>query len=157
MPIYFSDIAPYCPVSRDQPVGPMVPPAIRTTVPHAFDLASALAAVNLLRSTINQLVTDRVINNVYSPPPLPPLPTSIIDRLRNARWREDKSMRVTRPYKYFAQDDNGNDIPSVWVMTERIEQMVWIDSAWRTSMTFSYGDKGEGEPVIPITPDSEFD
>jgi hypothetical protein len=138
VPIYFNDVAPFCPVSRDQPTGPSTAPSIRTTIPRAFDLASALAAANLARTIINQ-----VINNVH----VVHQPSSrTIDARKKSRWKEQTSSRVTRKYKYYVEDAHGNPDKDSWVMTERIEHMVWVDSVWRTSLTWTYGDKGEGEP-----------
>lgn len=152
MPTYFGEIAPYCPISRDQPVGPMptrgIP--IRTNIPRAHDLPSAIAAVNILRTIVNQIVRDKVINNVYTkPPPAPRKPPTdqTIDKTRYVRWVEQKSKRVKRKYKYYGKDDQGEKDKDVWAMTERIERMVWYDKAWKTYLEFNYGNKGEGEPV----------
>ena len=150
MPIYFNDIAPFCPVSRDQPVGPMQAPTIRTTVPRVHDLPSAIAAVNILRTIVNQIVRNTVINNVYTPSPPKPRtapPDRLYDKRRYARWVEVKTQRVKRKYKYYGEDAKGNQDKDTWVMTERIERMVWYDKAWKTNLVFTYGDKGEGEPV----------
>lgn len=145
MAIVFGDVAPTCPISRDQPAG--VPStSIRTTIPRAFDLPSAIAAVNITRSIISQAVFAKVINNVYAPPK--GFPGAVIDKERNSRWKEVTSQRVKRKYKYYAKDADGKKDDDVWVMTERIERMVWTDSAWKTSLTFVYGDKGDdAEPV----------
>ena len=150
MPIYFNDVAPFCPVSRDQPVGPMTAPVIRTTIPHAHDLPSAIAAVNIARTIITQLAFNYVINNVFTPPPTKqptPQPPKEINKERTARWTEVTSARVKRAYKYYGKDENGKDDKSIWIMTERIEHMVWRDAGWKTSLEFIYGNKGEGEPV----------
>jgi hypothetical protein len=162
MPTYFGEVAPYCPVSRDQPTGPMptrqIP--IRTAIPRAHDLASAIAAVNILRTIVNQIVRDRVINNVYTKPPPAPrkAPTDrVIDKSRYVRWVEQPSKRVKRRYRYYGKEEgstSGAENREVWVETERIEKMVWYDKAWKTYLTFTYGDKGEGEPVgtTPVEP-----
>lgn len=152
MPIYFTDIAPHCPVSRDQPVGPMITPTIRirTTIPRAHDLASAIAAVNILRTIISQIVRDRVVNNVYSKTPLqpyPPVPGGVFDRRRTSRWVEQKKLRVKQKYKYYGFDGDGKSSKEVYAITERIEKMVWYDKAWKTYLVWEYGDKGQGEPV----------
>jgi hypothetical protein len=144
VPIYFNDVPPFCPVSRDQPVGPGRAPVIRTVIPRAHDLASAIAAVNIASSIINQIVRNTVINNVFSKP-APPDRT--VNKLRRSRWKEDTSKRVMRKYKYYGVDEKGQEDKDTWVIMERIERMVWVDSGWKTSMTFMYGDKGEGEPV----------
>jgi hypothetical protein len=153
MPIYFNDVAPYCPVSRDQPTGPMPPLPIRTVIPRVHDLPSAIAAVNIMRTIIDQIVRDRVINNVYGSstvrwPKTPP--DRDIDKRKDARWVEQKSKRVKRKYKYYVEDSNGVKDRDSWVMTERIERMVWYDRAWKTYLVFNYGDKDdEGEQVAP--------
>jgi hypothetical protein len=150
VPIYFDTVAPHCPVSRDQPTGPMQVPQIpiRTTIPRATDLASAIAAVNILKSIIDQIVRATVINNVYTRPPSAPRSPPqdrTIDRTRDdARWVEQKRQRVKRKYRYYSDGEDGKES---WVETERIERMVWYDRAWKTYLIFNYGDKGEGEPI----------
>jgi hypothetical protein len=145
MPIYFGPVAPYCPVSRDQPPGLTSPLPIRqTTIPPAFDLASAIKAVNIARNIVLQLAFNYVINNVHTPST-----PSTSNQLRRSHWVENTSARVKRRYKYYGTNADGSKDPDTWVMTERIERMKWSDSAWKTSLTFSYGDKGEGEPVPP--------
>jgi hypothetical protein len=154
VPTYFGDVAPYCPISRDQPAGSGMPggPIVsrqlptRTSIPRVYDLPSALAAMNILRSIVNQVVRNTVINNVYTRPPTWPRSGQdrVIDLTRNnARWVEQKKLRVKRKYKYYG-DESGED--KSWVLTERIERMVWYDKAWKTELVFEYGDKGEGEP-----------
>lgn len=154
MPIYFDTVAPYCPVSRDQPTGPMptrqIP--IRTTIPRAHDLPSAIAAVNILRTIVNSIVRDTIRNNVYVKPPPAPRKTptdKVIDKTRTVRWVEQKSKRIKRKYKYYGKKEDspsGEIDKDIWIITERIERMVWYDKAWKTYLEFHYGDKGEGEP-----------
>lgn len=155
MPIYFNDVAPFCPVSRDQPTGPMQAPAIRTAIPRAHNLQSAIAAANMLRSIIDQIVRDKTINNFYGGAASRPRKTpedKVIDRRRYTRWVEQKDKRIKRRYKYYGKDENGNEDRNTWVMTERIERMVWYDRGWKSYLEFKYGDKGEGEPVpLPAT------
>ena len=152
MPIYFNDIAPICPISQDEPVGPMAAPIIRTTIPHAFDLPSALAAVNIARTILQQIIVGRTINNTVdiSVPGAvgrsgggQPKPAKTISKLQASRWKQ--LSKQTGKYKYYAKDANGNDDTDVWLITERIESIVWYDSGWKTYLTFNYGDKGEGE------------
>jgi hypothetical protein len=142
MPTYFGPIAPYCPISRDSPLGPETwAPSIRTVIPRAYDLASALLAVNIARSIVTQLVIDKVINNVHTPPP-----PKTVKKTRTSRWKQGTP--VKRKYKYYLKDENGEKDKDSWVMTERIENLTWTDRAWQTSLNFTYGDKGdEGEPV----------
>jgi hypothetical protein len=152
MPIYFGEVAPHCPISRDQPVGPMQTPSIRvrTNIPRAHDLASAIAAVNILRSIVIQITSDRTINNVYtkSPPKQPkPDQDKTIDKTRLARWVERKELRVKRNYKYIGTDKNGKEDDEIYAIMERIEVMVWYDRAWKGYLVWRYGDKGEGTPA----------
>lgn len=136
MPVYFSDLAPYCPVSRDQPVGPGRAPNIRSSIPGAFDFESALAAANAARLILQQLVTDRIKNNVFTPKTLNP---RTIDVRQRSRWIEQTDMRITNKYKYYGFDKD------TWIITERIEQMVWYDTGWKTYLVWNYGEKGEGK------------
>src|SRR4051794_404553 len=108
MPIYFNDVAPFCPISRDQPVGLERAPTIRTTIPRAHDLASAIAAVNIARSIITSIVFSKTINNIHTPPPpRPPKDPQdkVIDKRRHSRWTQSKP--VKRKYKYFGTLDSG--------------------------------------------------
>jgi hypothetical protein len=144
MPTYFGPVAPYCPISRDSPLGPEQPPAfaIQTVIPRAHDLASALLAVNIARTIITQLVFDKVINNVHTPPP-----PKFSNKQKTSRWKQGTPNK--RKYKYYFEDPDTNEVDKdVWVMTERIESLTWTDKAWQTSMNFTYGDKSDnGEPV----------
>lgn len=160
MPTYFGEIAPHCPISKDQPTGLMKAPLIRTNIPRVVDLASAIAAANMLKSLIDSLVLDRVINNVYTPPtPAPRVQPGdqVINKQRKSSWSENTTARVKRKYKYYLKEKDGTEDRDVWVMTERMEQMVWVDRGWKTGMVFTYGEKGEGEPVntgISLDPDT---
>jgi hypothetical protein len=110
-------------------------------IPRAYDLASAIAAVNIARSIVTQLVVDKVINNVHTPPP-----PKAVDKQRSSRWSQGKP--VKRKYKYYYKDENGVVDKDVWVMTERIENIGWTDKGWQTTLVFTYGDKGDdAEPV----------
>ena len=151
MPVYFGPIAPHCPVSRDSPIGREQAPIIRTAVPRAYDLASAIAAVNILRSIVTQLVFDKVINNTYTPPP-----PRFSDKRKTSRWTQNKPTK--KKYKYYLKDDNGKEDKDVWVMTERIENISWTDKSWKTTLPFIYGDKeDDGHPVGSSAPISEAD
>jgi hypothetical protein len=154
MPIYFSEQAPICPLSYDQPVGPEKahlfgrPQFIRPAIPQARDLPSAILVANIARSIVTSLTNNRVINNVQ--PPYPPKPwTAAQDKykLKNARWVEQKDKRVRRRYKYYGKNKDGSQDKLIWIITERIERMVWYDRGWKAYMTWEYGEKGEGEPV----------
>jgi hypothetical protein len=154
MPIYFSDVAPTCPTSSDSPTGPRQAYVFthklfaRTTIPAATDLKSALLAANTARSIVSSTVNNTVKNNVY--PAKGGGKMSIgKDKFKNttARWVEQKDKRVKKKYKYYGKDDQGNDDKKTYVMTERIERMVWYDKAWKSYMIWEYGDKGEGDPV----------
>jgi hypothetical protein len=156
MPIYFGPIAPYCPVSRDSPLSPESPwaPSIRTAIPRLTDdrdLAAAIRVTNIARSIITQIVRATTVNNVHTPPPWPPRrppapgKDKTINKLKHSRWTEDKAQRIKRKYKYFAKNRKGEKDEDNWVMTERIEKMVWNDKGWKTSLIWLYGEKGEGE------------
>jgi uncharacterized membrane protein YgcG len=154
MPIYFSEQAPTCPVSYDQPVGPEKshlfgrPQFVRPAIPPARDLPSAIITANIARSIVTALTNNRVINNVQPPRPIVP-PTVAKDKykLKKARWVEQKDKRVRRRYKYYGENEDGSKDKSIWIITERIVRMVWYDRGWKAYMTWEYGDKGEGEPV----------
>ena len=152
MAIQFGPLAPHCPVNRDQDPGVShrPPPRIfHPMVPRAHDLPSALAAINIAKTIITNLVFDKVINNVHTPPmPAPRVapPAKIINKEKKSSWSLQSSMTVKRKYKYYAVDKNGNKDKDTWIQTERIERMVWYDKSWKTSLAFVYGEKGEGEP-----------
>lgn len=154
MAIYFGDVAPYCPTARDQPLGPMSPLPIRSVIPRAHNLPSAIAAVNIARSIIDQVVRSQTINNVFGSSRAvydKHTPGRDIDKRRDARWVENKKLRVKRRYKYYVENSDGTKDKDSWVMTERLERVVWYDRAWKTYLVFRYGDKeDDGEPVAPV-------
>jgi hypothetical protein len=156
MPIYFSEQAPTCPISYDQPVGPdtahlfgrrtFVRPAIPLVPAH--DLPSAIISANIARSIVMALTNNKVINNFYPDKHQGSLTTAKDKyKLKRARWVEQKDKRVRRKYKYYGKNADGSKNTDLWVITERIERMVWYDRGWKAYMTWVYGDKGEGEPV----------
>lgn len=115
-------------------------------VPRAHDLPSALAAINIAKTILTNLVFDKVINNVHTPPP--PAPRTdpgvrVINKEKKSSWSVVPGTTVKRKYKYFAVDKRGNKDKDSWVTTERIERIVWQDRAWKTSLAFVYGDKGD--------------
>jgi hypothetical protein len=154
MPIYFSEQAPTCPISHDQPVGPDTahlfgrPNFIRPGIPPARDLPSAIISANIARSIVSALTNNRVINNIQ-----PVRPRGAVSIAKNkyinkkARWIEQKDKRIRRRYKYYGKNEDGSKNKDLWVITERIERMVWYDRGWKAYMTWIYGNKGEGEPV----------
>lgn len=148
MPIYFSAIAPTCPTSRDQAPADTPRTRRRTSLPKATDLPSAINTANIARSIVTSLVVDRVRTNVdTSKGPSQPKPTK-------SRWVEDKSKRILRRYKYYVQDEFTREVfAEAWIETERVERMVWVDRGWNVTMTWIYGDKGEGQPVSRRNPD----
>jgi predicted ribonuclease toxin of YeeF-YezG toxin-antitoxin module len=93
------------------------------------------------------LTNNQVRNNVYNPPNGSLSVAKDKHPIKNARWVEQKDKRVRRKYKYYAENKDGSKDKSIWVITERIERMVWYDRGWKSYMTWEYGDKGEGEPV----------
>jgi len=150
MPLYFSQIAPTCPISSDQPLGPLQPnPRMHNTViPRAYDLKSAIDLANWTRIIVNSMVRDTVRNNVYTAKGGGKVSMGK-DKFKNktARWVEQKNKRVKKKYKYYAKDDKGNDDKENYVTMERIERMVWYDRAWKSYMIWEYGEKGEGHPI----------
>jgi hypothetical protein len=154
MPIYFSEQPPTCPISYDQPVGPMSPylfsrpTFIRKSIPPARDLPSAINTANIARNIVSALVHNQVRNNVYNPPKTGFVAVAKDKHLtKKARWVEQKDKRIKRKYKYYAENDDGSKDEDIWMITERIERMVWYDRGWKSYMTWEYGNKGEGEPV----------
>jgi hypothetical protein len=144
MPVYFSSVAPTCPISRDSPTADSPRGYVRTTIPKASDLPSAINAANIARSIVTSLVVDRVTNNVYTTQP-PSTPKS-----KRSSWVEDKSKRIKRRHRYYVEDEFTRQVFSeAWIDTERIERMVWVDRGWNVTMTWIYGDKGDVYPNGP--------
>lgn len=144
MPVYFGPVAPSCPISRDEPTPSMAPQRINTTIPFSFDLNSAIAAANRAMHIFSALMVNRTVNNVYqrkqgNPPP----PQKDKYKLTHPRWSEQVGKRAFGYYKYYAKNDDGSQNTDLWVVTQRIEQMVWYDSAWRSYLVWTYGDKGD--------------
>jgi hypothetical protein len=167
MPIYFSTVAPTCPVSTDQSTGPRQaylfnrPQFVRPTIPRAVDLSSALASANIARTIIQSLVVNKTINNVRDNIQTPPkgMTTLAPDKFKNktARFVEQTDKRKKNNYVYYGETEDGDTDKDVWVVTERIERMVWYDRAWKSYMVWVYGSKGDkgkniGKAIRP--PDS---
>jgi hypothetical protein len=157
MPIYFSEQAPTCPISTDQSTGPRQahlfnrPVFVRPTIPRVpsnANLADVILIANIARSIVTQMSNNQVRNNMQPPRPVRP-PSVAKDKHLNktARWKEQKDKRVKHKYKYFGKDADGNDNREVYITMERLDRMVWYDSAWKAYLTWEYGDKGEGERV----------
>ena len=155
MPVYFTNVAPTCPISKDQPA-PLDTPFnfgrpqfIRPSIPQAVDLSSAILAANNLRMIMLSLINNPIRNNVVPAKNPGGKVTESPDKykLKNARWTEQKSKRVKQKYKYYGIDDDGQKDTTTWVIMERIERMVWYDKAWKSYLVWEYGDKGEGEAV----------
>jgi hypothetical protein len=157
MPLYFSEVAPQCPISTDSSTGPKQahlfnsdPRPHRSTIPRVpeGDLRTALLVSNIARSIVTAMVRDTVKNNVkqakgggkvsIAPPKF---------KNKAARWVEQKSQRIKRKYKYFGVDREGKEDENTYVTVERIERMVWYDKAWKSYLVWEYGEKGEGKPV----------
>ena len=153
MPIYFSRIAPTCPVSRDQPVPPDLPYNFgrlqknMPVIPKALDLSSAIIAANRLLQIMQSIINNPVRNNVTPGKQGKDKISPDKYKLKNARWVEQKSKRVKHKYKYYGINDDGEEDKSTWVIMERIERMVWYDKAWKSYLIWEYGDKGEGVPI----------
>ena len=148
MPIYFDQVAPYCPISRDSPPSDTFRPRIRTSIPKPTDLPSAINTANIVRSIVTELVVNRTRTNVFRSE------TKSSPKPKKSRWREDKGKRVLRKYKYYVTDEYTNEINiDAWVQTERVERMVWVDTAYNVRLTWLYGE-GEGYPdgVVPTKP-----
>jgi hypothetical protein len=157
MPIYFSEQAPTCPISTDSSTGPRQaylfnrPIFIRPTIPRVPSNASlndVVQVANIARSIVTSLTNNRVINNVQ--PPRPGSLSAAKDKNKNktARWVEQTNKRVKERYKYFGKDKDGHEDLASYVIMERIARMVWYDRAWKSYLTWEYGDKGEGEKVV---------
>jgi len=155
VPLYFSDVAPTCPVSHDEPSGPQSPfnrgrPQLkRPAIPHAYDLSSAINAANYLRQLLSQINNIQTRNNVKTRTQFKYSVSVAPDKFKNtaAHWVEQKKKRVRQKYKYYGTTADGKEDKQVWVVMERIERMVWYDKGWKSYMIWEYGDKGEGEPV----------
>jgi hypothetical protein len=149
MPIYFNQVAPYCPIANDQP-SPLDQRVrirnTRSTVPPAFDLPSAINAANIARSIVTSVTQDKTVNNTSTKTSKDTPPKDKMKTTRS-RWAEVKDQRIRRKYKYYAKKADGTDDKSTWVLMERIERMVWHDRGWNANLVFEYGDKGEGEPA----------
>jgi len=153
MPLYFSSVAPTCPISKDSPVGPDNPykyhrkDKIQAPIGHAVDLSSAIALANRLRQIMLNIINNPVRNNVH--PGKQGKENVGKDKFKNktARWVEQKSKRVKKKFKYYGITDSGERDRNTYVVTERIVRMVWYDKAWKTYLIWDYGEKGEGEPL----------
>lgn len=156
MPIYFTSVAPECPISNDQPTGPQAPynfgrpQFIRPAIPKAIDLQSAILAAIALRNIMLALVNNPIRNNVI-PNKNPGGQNTVAPdkyKLKTSRWVEQTSKRVRKKYKYYGTLDDGTRDDNSWVITERIERMVWYDKAWKSYLVWTYGDKGDdGVPL----------
>ena len=167
MPVYFGPVAPTCPISSDQIQPPRDgalpshllgrPVFVRPAVPQATDLPSALNTLNLTRNIVQSITMSKIVNNTidnklilqFGAPTLTSISVAPDKyKQKTARWVEQTNKRVKRFYKYYGKDANGNKDEDVWVIMERIEQMVWYDRAWKSYLVWTYGNKGEGEPTI---------
>ena len=154
MPIYFSEVAPTCPISTDGSTGPREAHLFnrkifnRATIPTAYDLRSAILVANLARTIVTSTTKDTVRNNVKQAKGGGQVNIQP-DKFKNkaARWVEQKDKRVKKKYKYFGKDDDGNENILTWVTVERIERMVWYDKAWKSYLIWE-GERQGGDPVI---------
>lgn len=165
MPLYFSEVAPTCPLSTDSATGAngryfnSKPRTHRnTTLPivHDNDLTSAIRVANLARALVTAVTKDMVKNNVYQAKGGGQA-KFIPDKFKNktSRWVEQKDKRIKKKYKYYGKTPEGEKDKLIWVIMERIERMVWYDKAWKAYLIWEYGDKGEGEPVGANKPAEE--
>jgi hypothetical protein len=156
MPIYFSDVAPTCPISTDSSLGPrqahlfnrqiFTRPAI-PRVPQN-DLNTAILVANIARSIMTSITNNQVRNNVFNPRTSGVSPSKDKNKNKTARWVEQTDKRVKKRYKYFGKDKDGVEDRASYIIMERIERMVWYDRSWKSYLTWTYGDKGEGELVV---------
>jgi hypothetical protein len=154
MPIYFSEQAPTCPISTDSSLGPRQAHLFnrqiftRPAIPQAKDLQSAILVANIARSIVTSITNNQVRNNVYNPKAGSVKPPKDKTKNKTARWVEQTDKRVKKRYKYFGKDKDGVEDRASYIIMERIERMVWYDRAWKSYLTWTYGDKGEGELVV---------
>jgi hypothetical protein len=157
MPLYFSEVAPQCPISTDSSTGPRErhlfnrPTFTRSTIPRLpgnANLNDVVLVANIARSIVSQITNNRVRNNVYNPKNSGRVSVAK-DKFKNtkARWTEQKDKRVKKKYKYYGVDQDGNENKDTYVTMERIERMVWYDKGWKSYLIWEYGDKGEGDPI----------
>lgn len=153
MPEYFGPVAATCPTSRDQPaVGP-AGVYIRPTIPAASDLPSALAAFNLARNLFNQLITPHVVNNVFNHTTAGVV-ANVDPKMVYSRWAPQPAKTVKGHYVYYGRNADNTVDKDTWVVTERIEQMVWYDTVLKSYLVWTYGDKGEGQRIQGTSPPS---
>ena len=131
MPIYFSEVAPQCPISTDSSTGPQQRHMFnrqtfhRTTIPTAYDLRSAILTANIARTIVTAITKDTVRNNVKQAKGGGKVSIAP-DKFKNkrARWVEQKDKRIKKKYKYFAKDVEGNENKLSFVTMERIERII---------------------------------
>jgi len=155
MPIYFSEVAPTCPISTDSSTGPRQahlfnrPMFIRPAIPRVppNDLQTAILVANIARSIVTQLSNNRVINNIQQ------MPTGRVSvaqdkhKTKTARWSEQKDKRVKKKFKFYGKDEDGNVNKETYITVERIMRMVWYDKAWKTHLVWEDDGTRGGVPV----------
>jgi hypothetical protein len=123
-------IAPVCPTSKSAPV-PVAAPTLPVPPP-AFDLPSAILAINQMRQIINIILN-----------PSPTLNLSLF--LPNQVWHETNRKMVTQ--RVFNPDDK-----SMWVDVEHIAMLEMTDKTTGTAMTLMYNPpKAGGVGTAPTT------
>lgn len=118
---------PFCNVSIATPPGD--PTAGRlAAVPNATDLASAIAAVNMLTAVIRQVIRPTRIDNGSKP-----RPTNVVrggdskkNKDKQGRWNEVS--RQTKKVKVFIKDSTGQEDPDSFVEFERMDGLGMKDS-----------------------------
>ena len=155
MAVYFGPVAKTCPSSRDQPPGlPRGSAGLytRSTFPMPTDLSSAFKALDFARGIYNALAQRKPINNVYDHRIKSGWVAAVQDNLKHSKWIERKDLRIKNYYVYYGTNLDGTPDKTKWVVTERIEQMVWYDKTLDSYLYFTYGDKGEGQLIDDIIP-----
>jgi hypothetical protein len=126
-------VAPVCPVSRDEAV-PGGPGLLLPTPPPAFDLPSAILAINQLRQIVNILI---------NPPPNVNLQLKVA--FPKPVWVETNRNMVTQ--RVFNPDDH-----SMWVDVQHIAMLDMTDKTTGTAMTLLYNPpKAGGVGTAPTT------
>jgi hypothetical protein len=125
-------VAPVCPISKSEPV-PIAAPTLPVPPP-AFDLPSAILAINQMR---------QIINIILNPPPnlnlslLLPFPIPV--------WHETNRKMVTE--RVYNPDD-----ASMWVDVQHISMLEMTDKTLGTTMTLMYqAPKAGGVGTAPTT------
>jgi len=129
-------VAPVCPISKSEPAPVAAPVAMPMPVP-AFDLPSAIRAINQLVMVVNNMMNPNLNIALQFPKPV---------------WNETNRKMVTQ--RVFNPDDN-----TMWVDVQHITMLEMTDKAFGQTMTLMYNPpkaggigQGPGGPVGPQGP-----